>query len=115
MLVGGGCIGIGGSQTPVPQSASPHDAVIKRYCIGCHNSKIKQSEFSLENLQIHNAGRNPEAWEKVVRKLRGRYMPPAGLPRPDETTYQAIVATLEQSLDSAALAKPNPGRTDTFR
>ena len=115
IFVGGGCVGIGGSQTRPGSTPPPHDAVIKRYCIGCHNSKIKQSELSLENLQVHNAGSNPQVWEKVVRKLRGRYMPPAGLPRPDEKTYQALVSTLESSLDTAAAAKPNPGRTDTFR
>ena len=54
-------------------------------------------------------------WEKVVRKLRGRMMPPAGLPRPDEATYDALVSHLETSLDRAAAARPNPGRTDTFR
>src|SRR5258705_469710 len=39
----------------------------------------------------------------------------AGLPRPDEATYNAVVSSLESALDSAAAAKPNPGRTDTFR
>ena len=42
-------------------------------------------------------------------------MPPVGLPRPDEKTYDAVVASLAASLDSAAAARPNPGRTDTFR
>src|SRR5437016_9927226 len=42
-------------------------------------------------------------------------MPPAGLPRPDERTYDAVVTSLATSLDAAAAAHPNPGRTDTFR
>src|SRR5437016_3955435 len=42
-------------------------------------------------------------------------MPPAGLPRPDERTYDAVVTSLATSLDKAAAAHPNPGRTDTFR
>jgi hypothetical protein len=41
--------------------------------------------------------------------------PPAGLPRPDEKVYAALVSSLESSLDRAAAAKPDPGRTDTFR
>jgi len=53
-------------------------------------------------------------WEKVLRKVRARYMPPAGLPRPDERSYDALVSYLETSLDAAAAVKPNPGRTDTF-
>src|SRR5262249_25548285 len=56
-----------------------------------------------------------EQWEKVVRKLRARHMPPPGMPRPDENSYDAVVATLENGLDRAAEAHPNPGRIDTFR
>ena len=50
-----------------------------------------------------------------MRKLRARYMPPVGLPRPDESTYNSAVSSLESSLDRIAAAKPDPGRTDTFR
>jgi len=42
-------------------------------------------------------------------------MPPVGLPRPDESTYESVVSSLESSLDRIAAAKPDPGRTDTFR
>ena len=62
-----------------------------------------------------NPAQHPETWEKVVRKLSARYMPPAGAPRPDEGTYTSLVSALEASLDSVAKASPNPGRTDTFR
>ena len=57
----------------------------------------------------------PSEWEKVVRKLRTRQMPPIDEPRPDEATYDAVIASLEASLDRAAAARPNPGRTETFR
>src|SRR5437867_3876333 len=66
-------------------------------------------------ISAQDVSRHPEVWEKVVRKLRVRYMPPAGMPRPDERTYDDVVSSLETSLDRAAAAKPNPGRTDTFR
>jgi len=89
--------------------------VVGRYCLGCHNSKLKTGGFALEALNMENAGAQPEVWEKVVRKLRTRSMPPAGLPRPDEATYKQLLASLEGSLDRAAAWKPNPGRTDTFR
>src|SRR5437899_9522377 len=58
---------------------------------------------------------HPEEWEEADRKLRARHMPPPGLPRPDERTYDVLVSSLETSLDSAAAGHPNPGRTDTFR
>jgi hypothetical protein len=71
--------------------------------------------LALDAIVKANVTEHPEEWEKVVRKLRPRYMPPAGLPRPDEKTYDAVVSSLEASLDSAMAAHPNPGRTDTFR
>ncbi len=98
-----------------PPAPSPNRTAINRYCAGCHNNQVKTGGFSLDGLDIDAANQHPEPWEKVVRKLQGRYMPPAGLPRPDESTYKALLSSLETSLDSASTAKPNPGRTDTFR
>lgn len=42
-------------------------------------------------------------------------MPPAGAPRPDDTTYTRLVTYVESELDRAASARPNPGRTDALR
>ena len=93
----------------------PEQAVVKQYCIGCHSRKMKAGGLALDTLSAENVTQHTGVWEKVVSKLRARYMPPPGLPRPDEATYNAVVSSLESSLDSAAAAKPNPGRTDTFR
>src|SRR5262249_31774922 len=56
-----------------------------------------------------------EVWEKVVRKLTVRQMPPLGRTRPDERTYDLVIAALEAELDRVAAARPNPGRTPTLR
>ncbi len=69
----------------------------------------------LAGLDVARPASDAATWEKVVRKLRGRMMPPAGVPRPDEATYNALVSDLESSLDATAALHPNPGRTDTFR
>lgn len=37
-------------------------------------------------------------------------MPPQGMPRPDEATYESLVTYLEAKLDAAAAANPNPGK-----
>jgi hypothetical protein len=109
-----GATGIGRSQQ-APATVSPEQATTKRYCFGCHNSKAKMGGFTLDTLDMAHAGKNSDAWEKVVRKLRTRSMPPAGLPRPDERAYTSLQASIESSLDKASAQKPNPGRTDTFR
>jgi hypothetical protein len=88
--------------------------VINQYCIGCHNDKANTAGLALNTLNVESVGNNPEVWEKVLQRVRARYMPPIGRPRPDEAGYNALVNHLETSLDRVAAAKPNPGRTDTF-
>jgi hypothetical protein len=98
-----------------PAAASVPRDVLDKYCISCHNDRVKRGGLSLDTAAAHEVGEHAEVWEKVVRKIRARQMPPVGLPRPDDATYQRITASLEQSLDRAAAAHPNPGRTDTLR
>src|SRR6187399_3151344 len=87
-------------------------AAIKQYCTGCHNTKSKAGGLALDTVVAESPSQHSEIWEKVVRRLRARQMPPVGLPRPDEKTYAALVTSLESSLDNGKL---NPGRSDTFR
>ncbi len=100
---------------PAASTASSPRAVLDQYCVGCHNGKLKAAGLALDTMNAKTPAEAPEVWEKVLRKVRARYMPPAGLPRPDEQTYDSFVSRLETSLDAAAATKPNPGRTDTFR
>ena len=98
-----------------PAPLSPERSLADRYCIGCHNATTNTAGLTLDTISRQPIERHPEIWEKVVRRLRARQMPPAGLPRPGQAAYNAAVQSLESSLDSAAAAHPNPGRTDTFR
>ncbi len=102
------------AQNPAPAPVTP-TATINRYCLTCHSAQAKAGGLSLATLSPDNVAANPETWEKVVRKMRVRYMPPAGAPHPDEATYNSTIAALETALNKAASAKPDPGRTDTFR
>jgi len=82
--------------------------VINQYCVGCHNGTSKAAGLALDTAKADDTA----TWEKVLRRVRGRTMPPVGLPRPKESDYQNLVATLETKLDAG---KVDPGRTDTFR
>jgi mono/diheme cytochrome c family protein len=97
------------------QQAGPQKALVDQYCIGCHSDKAKAGGLVLSNVSGQSVAEHADVWEKVVRRLRARSMPPAGLPRPDEAGYDRVLASLNGALDRAAPAKPNPGRTDTFR
>ncbi len=85
-------------------------AVLDKYCVSCHNDKLRIGGFSLDNLDVANPGAHADAWERVVLKLRAGSMPPPGRPRPDVATYRAVADRLESDLDRAWAANPNPGR-----
>lgn len=86
-------------------------ALFDRYCVSCHNDRVRTSGVSLSP----SAKLDAALLENVVRKLDHRHMPPLGLPRPDEASYKSAVASLTDSLDRAATANPNAGRTGAFR
>ena len=92
------------------QTASVHATELRRYCVSCHNDRLRTAGFSLDGLDAANPGANPERWEKVVQKLRSRSMPPAQSPRPDDATYDGLATWLEAGLDRVAVARPNPAR-----
>src|SRR5438874_10547615 len=78
-----------GAQAPTPQ------ATINQYCVGCHNERLKTAGLMLDKLDLTHAGENPEAWEKVVRKVRAGMMPPSGAARPDRATLDVLAANVE--------------------
>ena len=97
---------------PLPTTVK---SAVGQYCLDCHDGEVKKGDFDLgkilkDDLQAHSV-----AWERVVRKLAARQMPPIGKDRPAEKDFEHLVATLGSSLDKAAAKNPNPGRTDTFR
>jgi mono/diheme cytochrome c family protein len=97
------------------QTKLPHATFVKRYCITCHNDRLRVAELSLQDTGAKPLADDATRWEEVVHKLRARQMPPAGVPRPDEAAYRSIVEYLETELDTAAAANPNPGRPTVHR
>jgi cytochrome c5 len=83
--------------------------VVKQYCGRCHNATMKRGNLSLASFDVASAPANADVAEKMVAKLRIGMMPPAGSARPSADTINALIATLERQLDSAAAANPDPG------
>jgi len=88
---------------------------VDAHCIACHNRDDKEAGLALDTISAEDASQNSNAWEKVVRKVVARQMPPEGEVRPPGRKYDAFVALLTGALDRAAAEQPNPGRTDAFR
>jgi mono/diheme cytochrome c family protein len=116
-LILGSCslVFLSGAQTAAPQNSSSPDAttprvVFDKYCVTCHNQKLRTAGLALDALDVANPSANAEVWERVIVKLRAGSMPPQGNPRPDAETYRAVATWLENEIDRAWAAKPYPGR-----
>src|ERR1700678_3417690 len=87
--------------------------VLDKYCVTCHNQRLKTGGLTLETLDLGTVPAQAEVWERVIGKLRSGTMPPAGAPRPDAATYNALASWLETQIDQAA--EPYAGRTILHR
>ena len=103
-LLSFGAIPYASSQPVAPQT------MVNQYCVSCHSAKLKTGGLVLEGSNL-----GADIWEKVLRKARSGEMPPRGLPRPPATESAAFAKSLEESLDSAGAANPNPGRPAIHR
>ena len=98
-----------------PVAAAPARDLLDRYCVACHNERLRTADLLLDRLDIEQVAANAEVLEKVVRKLRSGQMPPAGRLRPDRAAVESFVTALEAALDRAAALAPNPGRVASRR
>ena len=92
-------------QTPAAPNtlaADPHGVMLNTYCAGCHNTRLKTGGVAFDALDIKHPVANAEIWEKALRKLRGRLMPPPGSPQPPQADIDAFAAWMEGSLDANA-------------
>ncbi len=95
------------SQTP--SDAADTQATLNRYCVGCHNDKLKTAGLVLNPTAAPHPGDDAETWEKVLLRLRAGTMPPPGSPRPEAAVYSRTSSYLARELEASSVAHPNPG------
>ena len=107
----------GGAPDPAElrAEAERHWPLLESYCYECHDSVEQTAGLALDALRPDSIAGRAEVWEKVVRKLRGRMMPPPGGRRPDGHDVDAFVAWLEASLDQAAVETAPPAHLTLHR
>src|SRR5437868_10179389 len=87
---------------PQTSAADIQLATIKQYCAGCHNDRAKTGGVSFDGITAASIAEHPDLFEKAVRKLRGRVMPPPGSKQPEPAAVDSLVTWLETSLDAVA-------------
>jgi hypothetical protein len=96
-----------------PAQAAKHQAWVKQHCVGCHNTRSPQpanNPVNLETASLDDLLPHAATWERVLRKLSVRAMPPPPLPHPPEAEYVAFTNWLAAALDRAWQGKSTPGR-----
>lgn len=96
-------------------SARDVSDLVQQYCYECHDADAQKGKLNLEALEGKDVASQSDLWEKVIRKMAARQMPPVGKPRPSEKEFARATAQLSELLDKAAAKNPTPGRTETFR
>ncbi|HET9023846.1 MAG TPA: DUF1592 domain-containing protein, partial [Burkholderiaceae bacterium] len=97
------------ASTSTARASSSEKALIDRYCASCHNQRTRAGNLAFDVLDVTAAGREPQTWEKVVRKVRTGMMPPSGAPRPDRAALDSFAASIETMIDGVARTAPDPG------
>jgi len=90
-------------------SHEEQNALVKRYCAGCHSERGKAGNLSLASFDAAKVGHDSDVAERMIRKMQASMMPPPGMPRPEPAVYQKFITSLETSVDTYARANPNPG------
>jgi hypothetical protein len=102
-----------GSAASRTAEADKSRAFVNKYCIACHSKRAAnpaEAPVNLESASFDDLLGHAETWERVLRKLSVRAMPPPGVPRPPEAEYAAFTSWLAASLDRAWEGHSTPGR-----
>ena len=102
------------AQTAAPANdAVKYRAWLNQYCVGCHSSRTfspQEDPVNLETAKLDDVVASAKTWERVLRKLNVRAMPPQGAPHPAEPEYAAFTTWLAGSLDRGWEGRSTPGR-----
>ena len=53
-------------EQPAPASTvSAHRALLDRYCVTCHNARLRTADLALDSHDLTDVGAAPEVWERV--------------------------------------------------
>jgi mono/diheme cytochrome c family protein len=99
--------------TSTAADAAKYRAMLDKYCVGCHNERTatpSEDPINLKTASFDDLVGSAATWERVIRKLSVRAMPPPGMPRPSEAEYASFTGWLAASMDRAWEGKSNPGR-----
>ncbi len=88
-----------------------------KHCVACHEVDNASGSFAITQLPDLTVTQPVDvaSWEKVLKRIRSRQMPPPDATRPSEQEYVEAIESIDQALHQVANANPNPGSPPTLR
>lgn len=100
-------LGAGEAAANAAQVPADTQALVVKYCADCHSGESPSGDVALTSLgnfrEFHQQSRN---WNKAVRVIRQKEMPPAGEAQPTDEERQRLFESLDLSLAAAAERSP---------
>ena len=61
--------------------AADYNALVQKYCVGCHNDRNKDraGSLTLASFDMTKIGQHADVAERVIRKMQASMMPPPGM------------------------------------
>ncbi len=124
-LVSGSCLYAAANETAATAAepaleerrAALVEPMLADYCSRCHNDFDHVAGLSVEGLKAGDiaAGRNAEAWEKILRRVAAGEMPPHSKKQPDPALRADFVSWLDEGRARYVTANPDPGAAPVRR
>ena len=101
-------------------SAESLGTLVETHCLDCHRQAEPSGGLNLESFRADEgatagADWDSSVWEKMLRRLQARQMPPAEAERPSAEEYDRAIAAMSSILEDYSQRHPRPGRTDSIR
>lgn len=88
---------------------------VQQHCVDCHQADDPAGDLSLESPSSQTLEQHSALWEKILRKVESRQMPPPDAEQPRVAESTAFVDQLRGRLDRTAKLRDYAARTPTFR
>jgi mono/diheme cytochrome c family protein len=100
-----------------PSFAQDIQPLLARYCTKCHGGDTPRADLSLEKYKdAEQVLRDRKVWEKVVKNVRSKEMPPANKPQPTPAEAELLAGWVEAQLAKVDCTKErDPGRVTIRR
>lgn len=89
--------------------------ILEKYCHDCHGAGVEKGGVTLDEFDDVMALRDHKLWERVLRNVRTKVMPPADEAQPSAEERDTLMRWIKRDGFGLDPARPDPGRVTVRR